>query len=57
MNNRYQAPSGVPGVLMIAVALAPFVIKKCKPAVVAVGKALVKAGTAIQKTAEHHAPA
>ena len=52
MYNRSNIPSGGAGLLLIAIALAPAVIKKCKPAVKAVGEALVKAGTAVQKSAE-----
>jgi hypothetical protein len=50
MNNR-NIPSGGAGLLLLALAFAPVVIKKCKPAVKAVGEALVKAGTAVQKVA------
>jgi len=52
MYNRMNFPSGAPAILLVAVAVAPVVIKKCKPAVVALGNALVKAGNAVNKVAE-----
>jgi len=55
MNNRAPIPTGGAGLLLIAIAVAPLVIKKCKPAVKAVGEALVKAGNAVQKAADAHA--
>jgi hypothetical protein len=51
MYNRTNIPSGGAGLLLLAIAVAPVIIKKCKPAVKAVGEALVKAGAAVQKAA------
>ncbi len=55
MYNRMNSPTGGAGLLLVAIAFAPVVIKKCKPAVKAVGEALVKAGTAVQKVADSQA--
>ena len=52
MNNRINSiPSGGAGLLLLAVAAAPILIKKCKPVVKAAGEALIKAGNAVQKAA------
>ncbi len=51
MNKGVNIPPGPLGLVLIAIAFAPVVIKKCKPAVKAVGEALIKAGTAVQKSA------
>ena len=52
VNNRIVFTSGSASLLLVAVAVAPIIIKKCKPAVKAVGASLVKAGNAVQKLAE-----
>lgn len=52
MSNRPNIPFGSPGVVLIALAFAPVVIKKCSPAVKAVGKAIEKAGIGVQKIAD-----
>lgn len=51
MNNRTQIPTGGAGLLLVAIAVAPIVIKKCKPAIRVFGESLSKAGTACQKLA------
>jgi len=52
MNKGTNVPSGPAGLLLLAIAFAPVVIKKCKPAVKAAGIALAKAGAAVQKVAD-----
>ena len=52
MNARTNIPSGSAGFLIFALAFAPVVIKKCKPAVKTFGEALSKAGEKVQKFAE-----
>jgi hypothetical protein len=51
MNNRIHIPSGNAGLFLLAIALAPLVLKKCKPVAKALGENLVKAGEAVQKMA------
>ena len=51
MSNRPNIPFGSPSLIIIAVAFAPLIIKKCKPAVKLVGETLVKAGNTVQKMA------
>ncbi len=49
MNNRTNIPTGAAGLILVAVALAPAVLKKCKPAAKVVGASLIKAGQAFEK--------
>jgi len=56
MNGRVNIPSGNAGLFLIAIAFAPLILKKCKPAAKAVGEALIKAGNAVQKMAEPKTP-
>jgi len=51
MNSRSNIPSPGAGLILLALALAPVVIKKCKPAIKKLGEALSKAGTVVQKAA------
>ena len=51
MNNRTQIPTGGAGLLLVALAVAPIVIKKCKPAIRTIGESISKAGDAVQRFA------
>ena len=54
MSKGMPIPPGPAGLFVIALACAPLVIKKFKPAIKLAGETLVKVGHAIQKTAEVH---
>jgi hypothetical protein len=51
MNNRMNIPSGGAGLVLLAVALTPVVLKKCKPAIKVVGESLERFGQTVQKAA------
>ncbi len=52
MSNRPNIPFGSPGVVIIALAFAPVIIKHCRPAVKVIGKAIEKVGVSVQRIAE-----
>jgi hypothetical protein len=52
MSNRPNIPFGSPGVVIIALAFAPAIIKRCRPAVKVIGKAIEKAGIGVQRIAD-----
>ena len=52
MNNRINYPTGGAGLLLLAIAVTPTLIKKCKPGIKRMGIALAKAADAMQKAGE-----
>jgi hypothetical protein len=52
MSNRPNIPFSSPGVVIITLAFAPAIIKRCRPAVKIIGQAIEKVGVGVQKIAD-----